>query len=54
MSPANPVIASAEAGERWLYCYSDDDCGVLKRLCQSFFLFPDRDLQTRIVVLDEY
>jgi hypothetical protein len=21
---AHPVIASAEAGERWLYCYLDD------------------------------
>ena len=21
----HPVIASAEAGERWLYCYPDDD-----------------------------
>jgi uncharacterized UBP type Zn finger protein len=21
----HPVIASAEPGERWLYCYSDDD-----------------------------
>ena len=21
---AHPVIASAEAGERWLYCYADD------------------------------
>jgi hypothetical protein len=21
----HPVIASAEVGERWLYCYSDDD-----------------------------
>ena len=23
--PAHPVIASAEAGERWLYCYPDDE-----------------------------
>jgi len=22
---AHPVIASAEPGERWLYCYPDDD-----------------------------
>jgi hypothetical protein len=22
---AHPVIASAEPGERWLYCFSDDD-----------------------------
>jgi hypothetical protein len=21
----HPVIASAEVGERWLYCYPDDD-----------------------------
>jgi uncharacterized UBP type Zn finger protein len=21
----HPVVASAEPGERWLYCYSDDD-----------------------------
>lgn len=24
-SSAHPVIASAEPGERWLYCYPDDD-----------------------------
>ena len=23
-SSGHPVIASAEAGERWLYCYTDD------------------------------
>ena len=24
-SSGHPVIASAEEGERWLYCYPDDD-----------------------------
>jgi len=24
-SAAHPVVASAEPGERWLYCYPDDD-----------------------------
>ena len=24
-SSGHPVIASAEAGERWLYCFPDDD-----------------------------
>ena len=24
-SSGHPVIASAERGERWLYCYPDDD-----------------------------
>jgi len=24
-SSGHPVIASAEPGERWLYCYADDD-----------------------------
>jgi hypothetical protein len=24
-STGHPVIASAEPGERWLYCYPDDD-----------------------------
>ena len=23
-APRNPVIASAEPGERWLYCFPDD------------------------------
>ena len=25
-SSGHPVIASAEPGERWLYCYPDDAC----------------------------